>query len=101
MSSLPEWAYLVALSGLDDDGDDDMLIDVLRAINAVLPTLYRPPANCYSSFDHRTTFDDLLRRYPYEGDRWKSQFRIQSLRWVYYYFDDYHSVMSFSLSSPS
>ena len=68
---------------LDDDdaeADEDLLLAAVQEEAQQSPFLHRPAANSYSRYDHRSTFQELLERFPYEGDRWKSQFRVHSLR---------------------
>ena len=68
---------------LDDDdaeADEDLLLAAVQEEAQQSPFLHRPAANSYSHYDHCSTFQELLERFPYEGDRWKSQFRVHSLR---------------------
>ena len=68
---------------LDDDdaeADEDLLLAAVQEEAQQSPFLHRPAANSYSRYDHRSTLQELLERFPYEGDRWKSQFRVHSLR---------------------
>jgi hypothetical protein len=76
-------AAILAQMMLDEDdaeADEDLLLAAVLEEAQQNPFLHRPVANSYSSYDHRSTFEELLERFPYEGDRWKSQFRVQSLR---------------------
>lgn len=39
------------------------------------PQIINPPSNAYSLYDHRSTFNELLVRFP-TRERWRSQFRF-------------------------
>jgi hypothetical protein len=76
-------AAVLAQMLLDDDDaeeDEELLLAAVLEEAQQNPFLHRRAANSYSRYDHRSTFQELLERFPYEGDRWKSQFRVHSLR---------------------
>ena len=49
----------------------------LRTCTIVDPRLMVPAANSYHLYDHRSTLDELEKRFPSGGSKsWRSQFRF-------------------------
>ena len=75
------WQYL--LPNWDDDSDDDdmeLQAAVLVAATTIDPHDAIPRANFYHWFDHRSTLESLLKRFPDEwGNTWRSQFRFDPM----------------------
>lgn len=71
------WQYLLPDSDDASDDDDDMELQAAVAAACIDPHAVVPRANFYHWYDHRSTLESLMKRFPDEwGNTWRSQFRF-------------------------
>lgn len=73
--------FFPSLVGQPDDGDEEQealeLVMDMQHHSIVDPHLMIPACNFYHYYDHRSTFQELLDRFPdWNSNNWRSQFRF-------------------------
>jgi len=81
MSLAPARWFFPGLLGSDVDEEEQAALELemdLRNCTIMDPRLVVPAANFYHWYDHRSTLDELQKRFPSGGSNsWRSQFRFE------------------------